>query len=138
MAVCLIEIVLPEGQELFLKHYPESAVWRKLADDSKSWLAWIKHEATYRFTFCSRSVGFSALPCRLLPDGCQTGSGRGGCFFPIPFLLIAVLLLFPFEVTGWWIIAVMSILGLFMGVIPAATFADHGKPTVSRARDGRC
>jgi predicted MFS family arabinose efflux permease len=43
--------------------------------------------------------------------------------FSIPFLLIAVLLLFPFEVTGWWIIVVMSVLGLFMGVIPAATFA---------------
>lgn len=43
--------------------------------------------------------------------------------FSIPFLLIAVLLCFPFEVTGWWIIVVMSALGLFMGVIPAATFA---------------
>ena len=43
--------------------------------------------------------------------------------FSIPFLLIAVLLLFPFEVSGWWIIAVMAALGLFMGVIPAATFA---------------
>jgi len=51
----------------------------------------------------------------------RLGSRR--ILFSIPFLLIAFLLLFPFEVTGWWIIVVMSMLGLFMGVIPAATFA---------------
>jgi predicted MFS family arabinose efflux permease len=51
----------------------------------------------------------------------RLGSRRA--LFSIPFLLIAILLLFPFEVTGWWIIAVMSILGFFMGFIPAATFA---------------
>ena len=43
--------------------------------------------------------------------------------FSIPFLFIAILLLFPFQVTGWWIIIVMSMIGLFIGVIPAATFA---------------
>jgi predicted MFS family arabinose efflux permease len=52
-----------------------------------------------------------------------------------PFLLMAVLLLFPFQVTGWLIIAVMSVLGLFMGVIPAATFAAApdimGKPQLA-------
>lgn len=51
----------------------------------------------------------------------RLGSRR--VLFSIPFLLIAILLLFPFAVTGWWIILVMSIIGLFMGVIPAATFA---------------
>ncbi len=51
----------------------------------------------------------------------RLGSRR--MLFSIPFLLIAILLLFPFEVTGWWIILVMSIIGLFMGVIPATTFA---------------
>lgn len=43
--------------------------------------------------------------------------------FTIPFLIMAILLAFPFEVHGWWIIVVMAALGLFMGVIPAATFA---------------
>jgi nitrate/nitrite transporter NarK len=51
----------------------------------------------------------------------RLGSRR--VLFSIPFLIIAFLLLFPFEVSGWGIVAVMSVLGLFMGVIPAATFA---------------
>ncbi|MBI4927823.1 MAG: MFS transporter [Anaerolineae bacterium] len=51
----------------------------------------------------------------------RLGSRR--MLFSIPFLLIAILLLFPFKVTGWWILLVMSMIGLFMGVIPAATFA---------------
>lgn len=51
----------------------------------------------------------------------RLGSRR--VLFSIPFLILAVLLLFPFEVTGGWISVVMSLLGLFMGVIPAATFA---------------
>lgn len=52
-----------------------------------------------------------------------------------PFLLMAVLLLFPFQVTGWWVFVVMSLLGLFIGIIPAATFAAApdimGKPQLA-------
>ncbi len=63
----------------------------------------------------------------------RLGSRR--VLFSFPFLLMAFLLLFPFQVTGWLIIAVMSLLGLFMGVIPAATFAAApdimGKPQLA-------
>lgn len=63
----------------------------------------------------------------------RLGSRR--VLFSLPFLLMAFLLLFPFQVTGWLIIAVMSLLGLFMGVIPAATFAAApdimGKPQLA-------
>jgi MFS family permease len=52
--------------------------------------------------------------------------------FSIPFLVIAILFLFPFRVTGWQIIAVMVVQGLVAGAIPTATFAAAaevmGKP----------
>lgn len=41
-----------------------------------------------------------------------------------PFTVVAVLLLFPFTVTGWLIPAVMILLGLVGGAIPTATFAS--------------
>lgn len=43
--------------------------------------------------------------------------------FSIPFLLIAVLLLFPFRVTGWHIMVLMMFQGLIFGAVPTATFA---------------
>jgi MFS family permease len=43
--------------------------------------------------------------------------------FSLPFLGIAVLFLFPFQVTGWLIIAVALVQGLIIGGIPTATFA---------------
>jgi MFS family permease len=42
--------------------------------------------------------------------------------FTIPYLLIAVLLLLPFRVLGWQIVAVMVALGIIVGAIPTATF----------------
>lgn len=41
----------------------------------------------------------------------------------VPFLGIAVLMLFPFRVSGWQIPALMIIQGLLVGAIPTATFA---------------
>ena len=41
----------------------------------------------------------------------------------IPFLIVAALLVFPFLVTGWQIIAVMVAQGLIVGAIPTSTFA---------------
>jgi MFS family permease len=43
--------------------------------------------------------------------------------FSLPFLAVAVLLIFPFSVTGWHIIALMVIQGIIVGAIPTATFA---------------
>ena len=41
----------------------------------------------------------------------------------VPFLVVALLLLFPFRVSGWQIIVVMVLQGLAAGAIPTATFA---------------
>jgi MFS family permease len=43
--------------------------------------------------------------------------------FSVPFLAIAVLLLFPFRLVGWQIYALMALLGLVAGAVPTATFA---------------
>lgn len=43
--------------------------------------------------------------------------------FSLPFLAIAVLLIFPFRVTGWQIIAILVLQGVLVGAIPTATFA---------------
>jgi MFS family permease len=43
--------------------------------------------------------------------------------FSLPFLAVALLLIFPFRVTGWQIIALMLIQGMIVGAIPTATFA---------------
>jgi MFS family permease len=43
--------------------------------------------------------------------------------FSLPFLAVAVLLIFPFRVSGWLIIAVMIAQGLIAGAVPTATFA---------------
>jgi predicted MFS family arabinose efflux permease len=41
----------------------------------------------------------------------------------LPFLAMAVWLIFPFQVTGWQITAIMIFQGLLLGAIPTATFA---------------
>ena len=41
-----------------------------------------------------------------------------------PFVILAILLLFPFSVTGWMIPAIMILLGLIGGPIPSATFSS--------------
>jgi predicted MFS family arabinose efflux permease len=43
--------------------------------------------------------------------------------FSIPFLVVALLMLFPFHVTGWQITAVMVAQGLAAGAVPTAVFA---------------
>jgi len=48
--------------------------------------------------------------------------GSRRLLFTIPYLLIALLLLFPFRVLDWQIIVVMIVLGIIIGAIPTATF----------------
>lgn len=43
--------------------------------------------------------------------------------FSLPFLVLAVLFLFPFHVVGWQIIALLAAQGFIVGAIPTATFA---------------
>ena len=64
-------------------------------------------------------VLFSAPAAGWVSD--RIGSRR--LVFSLPFLAVAVLLIFPFQVTGWQIIAIMVIQGLVVGAIPTATFA---------------
>ena len=44
--------------------------------------------------------------------------------FSLPFLAVAVSLIFPFRVTGWQIIAVLAAQGVIVGAIPTAIFAS--------------
>lgn len=64
-------------------------------------------------------VLFSAPAAGWLSD--RVGSRR--LFFSLPFLALAVLFIFPFHVTGWQIIFIMVLQGLFLGAVPTATFA---------------
>ena len=53
----------------------------------------------------------------------------------VPFIIVTVLLLFPFSLTGWLIPAYMIVFGLVTGAIPTATFAAvpevMGKPQLA-------
>jgi len=62
---------------------------------------------------------FSAPAAGWLSD--RIGSRR--LVFSLPFLGIAVLFLFPFHLTGGWIILYMALQGLIAGAVPTAVFA---------------
>jgi len=64
-------------------------------------------------------VLFSAPAAGWVSD--RIGSRR--LVFSLPFLVIAVLMIFPFRVTGWQIVAILVAQGLLAGAIPTATFA---------------
>ena len=49
--------------------------------------------------------------------------GTRRLFIAIPFLIFAVMMLWPFHVTGWAIIAFVVLLGIVSGPTPTATFA---------------
>jgi predicted MFS family arabinose efflux permease len=55
--------------------------------------------------------------------------------FTVPFLIVAVMMLFPFRITGWLIPAWMILLGVVVGAIPTATFSAApevmGKPQLA-------
>lgn len=51
----------------------------------------------------------------------RIGSRR--LLFSLPFLVIAVMMLLPFRITGWQIPLFMAVQGLVVGAIPTATFA---------------
>lgn len=76
-------------------------------------------QAAFVSSIATLLVLFSAPAAGWLSD--RIGSRR--LVFSLPFLGIAVLLIFPFRVTGWQIIAVAVVQGLIVGAIPTATFA---------------
>jgi MFS family permease len=64
-------------------------------------------------------VLFSAPAAGWLSD--RIGSRR--LMLSVPFLIVAVSLIFPFRVTGWQIMAVLVAQGIIVGAIPTATFS---------------
>ncbi|MFU8771317.1 MAG: MFS transporter [Anaerolineales bacterium] len=75
-------------------------------------------EAGFIASIATMLIIFSAPVAGLLSD--WIGSRR--LLFTIPYLLIAIILLLPFRLLGWQIIAVMIALGIIVGAIPTATF----------------
>lgn len=55
--------------------------------------------------------------------------------FTVPFLVVAIMMLFPFTITGWLIPAWMILLGVIAGAIPTAIFSAApeimGKPQLA-------
>jgi predicted MFS family arabinose efflux permease len=76
-------------------------------------------QAAFLSSITTLVVLFSAPAAGWLSD--RIGSRR--LVFSLPFLVIAVLFLFPFHVTGWQIIAITLLQGLLVGAIPTAIFA---------------
>ena len=62
---------------------------------------------------------FSAPLAGWLSD--HIGSRR--LMFSIPFLILSVMLFFPFKILGWQIFVYMILQGTFAGAVPTATFA---------------
>ncbi len=85
-------------------------------------------QASFLASIATLVVLFSAPAAGWLSD--RLNSRR--ILIAIPFLAIAVLLLFPFKVYGSGIIVLMGLQGLLVGAIPTATFAAApevmGKP----------
>jgi MFS family permease len=76
-------------------------------------------QAAFVASVATLVVLFSSPTAGWLSD--RTGSRR--LVLALPFLGLAVLLIFPFHATGGQIIALMLIQGLLLGAIPTATFA---------------
>ena len=85
-------------------------------------------QASQIFSIVSMLILFSAPLAGWISD--KIGSRR--LVLAIPFLVIAVLMLFPFRVVGWQLYACLVVLGLIAGAIPTATFSAApdimGKP----------
>ena len=85
-------------------------------------------QASRIYSIVTILILFSAPLAGWISD--KIGSRR--LVFAIPFLVIAVLMLFPFRVIGWQIYAYLVVLGLIAGAIPTATFSAApdvmGKP----------
>ncbi|MBI5965816.1 MAG: MFS transporter [Chloroflexi bacterium] len=76
-------------------------------------------QAAFLSSITTLVVLFSAPAAGWFSD--RVGSRR--LVFSLPFLAVAVLLIFPFHVTGSQIIVIMVLQGLIVGAIPTATFA---------------
>ena len=76
-------------------------------------------QAAFVASIATLVVLFSAPLAGVISD--RIGSRR--LVVAIPFLVLAVMFIFPFRVSGWQITAVMVVQGLAAGAIATATFA---------------
>jgi MFS family permease len=76
-------------------------------------------QAAFISSIATLVILFSAPAAGWISD--RIGSRR--LMFSLPFLFIAVSLLFPFHATGWQIIVLMFLQGLIGGAIPTGIFA---------------
>jgi predicted MFS family arabinose efflux permease len=76
-------------------------------------------------------VIFSAPLAGMLLD--KIGSRK--LLFTVPMIAVAVLMIFPFSVTGWLIPTIMILMGVIAGAVPTGTFAAApeimGKPELA-------
>jgi predicted MFS family arabinose efflux permease len=93
--------------------------------------------ATYYPTFLSQVQGYSladastiasvstvmVLVSAPLAGWLSDRIGSRKLVMTVPFLLVAIMMIFPFRVTGWQIYAYLMLLGLVAGAVPTATFA---------------
>ncbi|MFZ5809726.1 MAG: MFS transporter [Chloroflexota bacterium] len=82
-------------------------------------LAYPLEKAAFYSSIATIVILFSAPFAGWLSD--RIGSRH--LFLALPFLAIAILFFFPFRVSGWQIIVLMTLQGLLVGAIPTATFA---------------
>jgi predicted MFS family arabinose efflux permease len=72
--------------------------------------------------FISNILTFMAMLSAPISGWISDRIGSRRLLFTLPYVIIAVLLLFPFNVTGWQIYALLIVQGLIVGSIPTATF----------------
>ncbi len=92
---------------------------------------------TYYPTFLSQVLGYSladastiasvstvtVLVSAPLAGWLSDRIGSRKLVMTVPFLLVAIMMIFPFRVSGWQIYAYLMLLGLVAGAVPTATFA---------------
>ncbi|MAT95836.1 MAG: hypothetical protein CL608_01615 [Anaerolineaceae bacterium] len=92
---------------------------------------------TYYPTFLSQVLGYSladastiasvstvtVLVSAPLAGWLSDRIGSRKLVMTVPFLLVAIMMIFPFRVSGWQIYAFLALLGLIAGAVPTATFA---------------
>jgi len=76
-------------------------------------------QAAYISSIATFMILFSAPIAGWLSD--RIGSRR--LLFSIPYLIISIMLFFPFKIVGWQIYVYMILQGFIVGAIPTATFA---------------
>jgi MFS family permease len=76
-------------------------------------------EAAYIASIATVTMPFSAPLVGWISD--RIGSRR--LVFSIPYLILAVMLLFPFKIVGWQIIVFLILQGIVTGAVPTTIFA---------------